>query len=79
MSGGAFDYTYFDAEQLADSVEEMVEHAEEYNYPDEVTDELSDLEAHLRDSDELLRTVEWVASGDHGRGELFEVIDGDAE
>lgn len=73
MSGGAFDYAHFDAQQLANTIGEMCDHADEHDYPDGVVSDLRDLEVELRESKDLLRTVEWVASGDHSPERLQEV------
>lgn len=73
MSGGAFDRAYFDAEQLAQTIEEMEAEMDRADYPDEVVTRLSDLRSHLESERDLLRTVEWVASGDYGTDKLDEI------
>lgn len=70
MSGGGFDHAYFDAEQLANTIEEMEAEMDREEYPDEVVDRLMRLRHHLEEDCDFLRTVEWVADGDYGSDKL---------
>lgn len=69
MSGGAFDYLCYDIDRLIVNLADMIEYAEEYDYP-ETAEELRELQEHLDGQRELIHDVEWVASGDYGGDEL---------
>jgi hypothetical protein len=76
MSGGAYNYAYFDAEEAGRTVETMADDmAERDDVPDHVAEELRELSEIMKWSSEFLRAVEWYASGDVGPDAVTEEYD----
>jgi len=63
MSGGAFNYPQYKAEQFSDTLEEIAEWADERDL-DDVSQHIRALSIELEDNVELLRAVDKAASGD---------------
>lgn len=74
MSGGSFDYLYYDAGDVAMRLRDVVEHAEG-QYPEELVDDLEALADGIEDHQDVLRTIEWEASGDHGLETALEKVE----
>ena len=82
MSGGAFDYAYFNVEQFADELEFKIKnrHIENvygelpYQFSDEVIEKLLKIIPITRKTSKLMKEVEWLYSGDNGEDSFLRNI-----
>lgn len=71
MSGGKFDYASHEAEKLRSTIREMEAYAATSDrIPDEAAEELQELGDEILVMEDLMRAVEWTASGDTGRNKV---------
>lgn len=72
MSGGSFRISRFDIEEIARVMPEVIEAAERGDMPQEVIDDLEELQSLCEEHAETVRIIDYLAAGDYSRETAIE-------
>ena len=73
MSGGSFDYAYLRVTQFADELQDKLTN-DDHGLSPEAIDALTVIAAEARRVAELMRSAEWLWSGDYGEDTFFKKV-----